>query len=296
MSENTLVNAIPIWSFFPATDDPQFIYEQSMKNANVSELKDILDELIVENGTVCDMYEGHKNQTTIIFKDVPYDWSARLNISWMLTALLDLRIIGALFTDGAHGYLHTIQITSIPIPEVKKEVATFLVKKLKINPTEYSQALYTELVRQEHRKHMKKGEDAIRFDEKLERSMICNQEIKTIPICGVDHWGIFACEREIWKKYPTFSNEELTAMQKFEKERASFMVDEILRRMQEANVYTSSFTCCGDTSELICSTLKNYEISYLLLSPKITEQNDIDTYMKEIRGELSPLEKLLSEK
>ena len=212
MNEGMLKNAIPIWSSFPSTDEPQFIYKQSVKNVDVRELKDVLGELIEEFGTIKDLYEGNGDHLVILFEDKPYNWSARLNIGEMLTILLDLRIPGILLTDGAHGYINTTKMSTFPVPEVKKEVADYLVKQLKISPTEYCHALYSKVVRQEYRKHVKKGEDEIIFNLKLERSLIDSQEIRTIPICGIDHWGFYSKASEIWKSYPEIASSELPVL------------------------------------------------------------------------------------
>ncbi len=295
MSEGMLKNAIPIWSSLPATDQPQFTYKQSVKNVDVRELRDILGELIEEFGIIKDLYEENGDRSVILFEDKPYNWSARLNIGEMLALLLELRIPGILLTDGAQGYINTTMLSTFPVPEIKKETADYLLKLLKISPTEYCHALYSRVVRQEYRKQMKEGEDEVKFMEKLERSLIDSQEIRTIPICGIDQWGYYNKAKQIWKSYPEIASSELPILQDSEKKRAIFMADEILRRMQQVNTYTASLACCGNTPELICSQLKNLGVSYLVLSPKTTEQDVMDIYMKEIRGELSPLEKLLAE-
>ncbi|MBN1189219.1 MAG: hypothetical protein JXA46_05645 [Dehalococcoidales bacterium] len=77
--------------------------------------------------------------------------------------------------------------------------------------------------------------------------------------------------------------------------RGDLMARNLLKKCREHGITKAALVCCGNLPEIICETLLELKISYTVFEPKITGKDNRQLYDNNLKGVLSPLEKLLSE-
>ncbi len=194
----------------------------------------------------------------LLFEDDPQNWSARLSIEKSIHWFLRKNLIQLVGVEGATlGYINTTKLTSFPVAEVKEDVALYFLKELKINAGEYCHTIYEK------------------------------PYYASFYLCGVDDKNLYKKSLDLFlsQKMPEFIN--------LQNMRATRMLDNILHYMEELNRNRAALICSGYLPDILCKEMEKQDISYAIIKPVISEPSDFVKYGKHIRGELSPLEKIL---
>ena len=211
-----------------------------------------------ECGRIVKQHPTERFDFILLFEDDPRNWSGRLSIEKGIHWFLRKRIIDIVGIEGAFpGYVNTTKMTSFPVPEVKGDVALYFLKDLKINAGEYCHAI---------------------FEKPYYTSFY---------LCGVDDPNLYNKSLEL------FRSQNMPAFASLHKMRAVRMLDNLLYRMEELDRQRAALICSGKLPDFICEEMEKQDISYARIRPRISEPSDFVKYGKLIRGELSPLEKLL---
>lgn len=90
-----------------------------------------------EYGRIREVFKGNKDKLIIAIQDAHCNFEAQTNISRILDSLVKNNGLSFVFLEGSSGVIDPLLFTTFPDEEIRKEVATYFMKKGKINGAEF---------------------------------------------------------------------------------------------------------------------------------------------------------------
>jgi hypothetical protein len=116
-----------------------FAVDQSAKSGTKKGSPTAIEDIVVPEdiGLVKDSFEGNGKRLVIHIQDAHCNYEAQSNIARLLDMFMDNKGLVLIALEGSAGEIDTSLFTTFPDEEIRKEVATYFMKKGKISGAEY---------------------------------------------------------------------------------------------------------------------------------------------------------------
>ncbi|MFH1878404.1 MAG: hypothetical protein ABH883_06330 [Candidatus Omnitrophota bacterium] len=167
---------------FAATEEVQNPPEKTDVRSEPLNVEDI--GIAIDAGTIKSKYSGDKNKVIIHIQDAHCNFEAQTNINKMLDQLNKECGIDLISVEGAEGLVDTTWFRAFPDEEIRKEVATYFMKKGEITgaefysiTSEYQGTIFGAETREYYIKNLKSFTEVYPYKASIEKYFSDMQEI-----------------------------------------------------------------------------------------------------------------------